>query len=174
MRLRGINQTQLKIDLNNKPVKRTFIKKTIYYKPNDVSLKKANKLLYTFAYTRHPFRRLVSGYHFIIGRNNQWETVNQFMGIINGIMSKNRKLHPRNGHDIPTPKMFVNYLLDEAKQHGPIFLNSHFRPQYAVCPFCSLNFNYIGDIEDMDTHVKFLAKRFGFPVIHKNTSSLLE
>ena len=70
--------------------------------------------------------------------------------------------------------MFVNYLLDEAKQHGPIFLNGHFRPQYAVCPFCSLNFNYIGDIEGMDTHVKFLAKRFGFPVILESTNSLFK
>ena len=157
MRLRGVNKNQLKVDsnLNNRP--RAFMTQSIYYKPKDVSLKKSNQLLYTFAFTRHPFRRLVSAYHdkLIMHQNK----------LKGEIMSKIGKLYPRNSNDYPIPKMFVNYLLDEAKQHGPIFLNWHFRPQYAVCPFCVLSFDYIGEIEDMDTHTKYLAKRFGFPVI---------
>ena len=88
-------------------------------------------------------------------------------------MSKNGQLYPRNSNGYPTPKMLVNYLLDEAKQHGPIFLNAHFRPQYATCPFCVLNFDYIGEIEDMDTHVNYLSERFGFPVILEKISRCL-
>ena len=126
-------------------------------------MKKSNELLYTFAYTRHPFRRLVSGYHDKALKHGKEK-----------IMNKYRQLHLKNRHEILTPKMFVNYLLAEAKQHGPLFLNSIYRPQYAICPFCSLNFNYIGEIEDMDTHMKLLAERFGFPVILGNNISLLE
>ena len=158
MHLRGINVTQFP----TRPT-RPFLKKTIYYKPNDVSLKKSNELLYTFAYTRHPFRRLVSGYHDKALKHGKEK-----------IMNKYRQLHQRNSHDILTPKIFVNYLLAEANQHGPIFLNGIYRPQYAICPFCSLNFNYVGEIEDMDTHMKYLAERFGLPVILGNNISLLE
>ena len=105
-------------------------------------------MLYTFAFTRHPFRRLVSAYHFVLVKHLNEQ-----------VMSKIRKLHPQNSNGHPTPKIFVNYLLDEATQNGPMFLNSHFRPQYATCPFCRLNFQYIGDIEDMDTHTEYLAER---------------
>ena len=120
-------------------------------------------MLYTFAFTRHPFRRLVSGYH---SKANTTK-------IRDEIMSKNGQLHPRNSNGYPTPKMLVNYLLDESKQHGQICLNAHFRPQYATCPFCVLNFDYIGEIEDMDTHVNYLSERFGFPVILEKISRCL-
>ena len=167
--LRAINWEQLKIDAYKEfqaPGKlRCFIKKTVYYRPKDVSLKESNESLYTFAFTRHPFSRLVSAYHYCN------EALNE---VKDEIFSTYRKIHPRDGNDIPTPKMFVNYLLDKTKQHGPLVLNSHFRPQYAACPFCSLNFDYIGEIADMDTHVKYLAERFGFPVILENNITLLE
>ena len=80
-------------------------------------------------------------------------------------MFKYRKLIPKNIKDYPTPKTFVTYLLDEVKQRGPLSLDPHFRPQYVSCPFCSMNFDYIGEIEDMDIHVEYLSDLLGLPVI---------
>jgi hypothetical protein len=140
---------------------------TIYQKPKDISLKKANDILVTFAFTRHPFSRLVSG--FVEKMVRQWRSAGE--GIIklrSQIMIKyGTPNHERNSDDSPTPKMFVTYLLDTVKEAGPLSINRHWRPQYALCPFCTLNFDYIAAIEDMDTHMAFLANLFRFPVIFK-------
>ena len=73
--------------------------------------------------------------------------------------------HERNSDDSPTPKMFVTYLLDTVKEAGPLSIYRHWRPQYALFPFCSVSFDYVAAIEDMDTHMAFLADLFRFPVI---------
>ena len=131
---------QLKVSSHLKTGFRAYIKENIYNKPKEISLKESNAQLYTFAFMRDPFKRLVSAYYYL---------------------SKKRKFKEK----LLTPKIFVKYLLEEVRKHGPLFLNSHLRPQYAACPFCSLNFDYIGELEDMDIHVTYLAEHLGFPVI---------
>ena len=149
---------------------RPFLRDTIYHKPKDISLKHANNMLVTFAFTRHPYSRLVSSYNDKMKHQN-WnlrkhpnglgEDIREFRS---AIMIKFRNLDPKKSNDYPSPKEFVTYLLEQAKQYGPLSFNRHWRPQYALCPFCSLNFDYIGTVEDMNTHVDYLADLLGFKV----------
>ena len=147
---------------------------TVYHKPRGVTWKHTNDVLVTFAFTRHPFRRLVSAYNDKMnhGMWNPRQTPGRFSehltGIRDDIMIKYHNLDPKTSNDHPSPKTFVMYLVDQAKQYGPLSLNPHWRPQYALCPFCGLDFDYIGDIRDMNNHVKYLSELLGFKVMLKN------
>jgi hypothetical protein len=142
---------------------RELLRNTVYHKDKDISFRKANDMLVTFAFTRHPFKRLASSYHNKI-KYNKMKGEKKIMFYIPGFSG--------TSNEYPSPKEFAFYLLDYAKQFGPLSFNSHWRPQYALCPFCSLNFDYIGDINDMDKHVDYLADLLGFKVIFEIGSFL--
>ena len=88
-----------------------------------------------------------------------------FRELCKKIIGKYPGLNKKRNNDYPSPKAFATYLLDTAKQYGPLSFDVHWRPQYALCPFCSLDFDYIGDIEDMNNHVNYLAELLAFKVI---------
>ena len=145
-----------------------FLRNKYYYKPANISLPEANDMLVTFAFTRHPFRRLASSYYNKIkyyAMLHNYENYARIRELCNKIMGKYPGLNKKRNNDYPSPKAFATYLLDTAKQYGPLSFNVHWRLQYALCPFCSLNFDYIGDIEDMNNHVDYLAELLGFKVI---------
>ena len=75
-----------------------------------------------------------------------------------------RNVNPKETSDYPSPKEFIRYLIEDAKENGPLTFNRHWRPQYGLCPFCSMNFDYIGPVEKMNKHVDFLAELLGFKV----------
>jgi len=141
---------------------RPFLRDTVYHKPTDISLRNANDMLVTFAFTRHPFIRLASSYYHKFKHHLDDPEIRE---ISNKIMFMYRDLDTNRSNAYPPPKVFATYLLDLAKQYGPLSFNRHWRPQYALCPFCSLNFDYIADIEDMDTHVEYLGELLGVTVI---------
>ena len=152
---------------------RPFIRDTLYHKPKDITLKHANNMLVTFAFTRHPFTRLVSSYNDKI-KHHKWNLNKHIIGLgediralRDAIIKEYRNVDPKRNNDYPSPKEFVTYLLEKAKTKGPLMFNRHWRPQYALCPFCSLNFDYIGQVEHMNEEVDFLADLLGFKVVFR-------
>merc|ERR1712080_91920 len=130
-------------------------------------------MLVTFAFTRHPFNRLVSSYNDKI-KHHKWNLRQHIIGLgqdikdlRSNIMREYRKVDPKKNNDYPTPKEFIQYLLNEAKTNGPLTFNRHWRPQYGLCPFCALKFDYIGKVESLDKHVSFLSEHLGFKKLIK-------
>ena len=149
---------------------RPFLRDTLFHKPKEISFKHANKMLMTFAFTRHPFTRLVSTYNDKM-KHRKWNLKRHVIGLgedikdlRSAIMIKSRNIDPKKNDDYPTPKEFVNYLLEEAKSRGPLIFNRHWRPQYALCPFCGFDFDYIGEVKNMNKHVTFISELLGFKV----------
>ena len=63
----------------------------------------------------------------------------------------------------PTPTEFIQYLIHEVDTKGPLALNPHFRPQYGLCPFCSVDFDFVGDLEYMKDDILFLGNLLSIP-----------
>ena len=61
----------------------------------------------------------------------------------------------------PTIPEFVQYLIDFSNENGAINLNRHFAPQYTLCPFCFIDFDVIGHLEEAKVDFKVLAEYFG-------------
>ena len=176
MHIRGFNKNYIEFErglsLKDDEI-RPWLRDTLYHKPKDVSLKHANKMLLTFAFTRHPFSRLVSSYNDKM-KHKKWNLKTHVLGIgedirllRSNIMIKYRNVNPKKSNDYPTPKEFVTYLIEQVKLNGPLMFNRHWRPQYALCPFCSLDFDYLGTVEDMNKHVDYLSGLLGFKVNSK-------
>ena len=62
---------------------------------------------------------------------------------------------------------FSQYLLDEAAFAGPEMLNGHFRPQWALCPFCLIDFNILGKIEDFEEDSAYIMDALRVRVSYK-------
>jgi hypothetical protein len=43
-------------------------------------------------------------------------------------------------------------------------IDSHWRPQWTFCPYCSLDFDLIGRLEDFQSEFEFLVKKLGLKV----------
>ena len=56
----------------------------------------------------------------------------------------------------PTPKDFVEYILQQVELSGIYSLNDHLRPQWTLCPFCDLHFDVIGHLEDYEEDTAFI------------------
>jgi hypothetical protein len=176
MKIRGLNEKDKKYiqTLITNPLQtRPFFMNTVYKKPRGITLERANKLLVTFVIIRHPFNRLVSGYNDKI-KYKFWNS----SGILPNIgkviydtlvWSRNlSELQMKEKLHYPTPKEFVAYLLYKATNDDNTIsvkhLNRHWRPQYAVCPFCEISFDFVGDIHDNDYHLEFLSNLLNFNV----------
>ena len=124
----------------------------MYNKPDGVSLEIANKELVTFAFTRHPFQRLVSGYNANFVNSLGW-----FKGssgptkFANYVIRNILKYHRRYGPD-------------STRHKGYKSVTHHFIPQYLACPHCKLKFDLVGKLEDMERHTAFLAQHLGLTV----------
>ena len=158
---------------------RGLMRETMYHKPSYISLQEVNAMLVTFAFTRHPFNRLVSAYNDKI-KHMKWNVPHELrVGIDkdiivmrNYIMESVRNVDPKKTNDYPSPKEFVTYLLQQVEIKGPFILNWHWRPQFASCPFCAIDFDYVGEIKDMNAHVDFLSDILGFKVYLKHNFTL--
>ena len=157
LNIRGLNDSYLETlrglmwDLGER---RPFIQNTLYKKPESISLKEANEMLLTFAFTRHPFSRLVSAYNDKIKH-----------GYLKNKFTKFRSSASNKAEDYPTPKQFVKYLLWKVDHGGVSKFDLNWKPQSLVCPPCQLAFDYVGDIDDMNHHVAFLSELLGFKVL---------
>merc|ERR1719219_441433 len=64
--------------------------------------------------------------------------------------------------EAPTPSEFVQYILDSADTLGSHHLDPHIRPIWASCPFCTIDFDIIGHLEDRDSDALFIANKLKF------------
>ena len=56
----------------------------------------------------------------------------------------------------PTPEEFIQYILDSAEEKGPHVLDNHIKPLWASCPFCAVDFDVVGHLEDFDKDSNFI------------------
>ena len=66
----------------------------------------------------------------------------------------------------PTPEDWIQYILNLADSVGIENLNKHLRPMWTMCPFCSIPFDFIGHLEDMDEDVTFILNTMNLTVIN--------
>ena len=62
-------------------------------------------------------------------------------------------------------KIVIKVILETLNGTGPPLLESryiphplHYIPQYLACPYCQLEFDLVGRLEDMESDTAFLAK----------------
>ena len=56
----------------------------------------------------------------------------------------------------PTPEEFIRYIIKTAKSLGPYALDNHIKPIWASCPFCSVEFDIVGHLEDFNKDSAFI------------------
>ena len=66
---------------------------------------------------------------------------------------------------VPTPLEFTNYILGQAEIHGKTQLDPHFKPQWASCPHCLIDFDVIGATETYKEDTDFILDRLGLKVL---------
>ena len=81
------------------------------------------------------------------------------------ILERYRKVDPAIDTSKPTPLEFVTYILDQSEEHGSENLEGHFRPQWASCPWCLLEFDIIGTTETFDNDVAVIVDFLNLTVI---------
>lgn len=141
--------------------KRHFLRDTMYNIPQGFSLKDAQSRLVAFIFTRHPFSRLVSAYNSkiktIVDNNDKFYN-EEIANIQRTILHRYRKVPGISDTPYPAPAEFIQYLIDEVLNNGPLSLNPHFRPQYGLCPFCAVSFDFIGDLKYMKEDIVYLGE----------------
>ena len=104
---------------------RTTLKKQDYHRPKSIGVKQANKMLVTFAFTRHPFNRFVSAYNcFFLHKcaiiNKRYIQHNfkhgktrpyWYRAIRNKVLAKYRHIDPEKSQEVPTPRELIHYLV---------------------------------------------------------------
>ena len=113
---------------------RNLVRHNLYDLPEGVKVSNARKTLVTFAFVRHPFERLVS------------MCSDKFRG--------------------KTPRECVNVVIAAVKGEHGVYqpTNINIGGQCYQCPFCSMDFDLIGKMDQMDQHTDFLAKMLGIEV----------
>lgn len=113
----------------------------------------AKESLLSFVFVREPFARIVSAYNDKMVRD--WsKPVFDLRWMRDEIMEKYRKnAGPKAA---PTPEEFVRYIVDKSKEVGPYYLDNHIKPIWASCPFCSVDFDVIGKLEEFDKDSLFI------------------
>ena len=53
-----------------------------------------------------------------------------------------------------------NYLKSQVLEK----IDTHWRPQWTFCPFCSLQFDLVGKLEDFESDFQYLAESLGVQV----------
>ena len=124
--------------------------------------------LVTLTFVRHPFDRLASAYYdkMILP---DWTKVTEkrkpIKPIRNKIIRKYRQTDPETDPSSPTPVEFVQYLLEVFNNLNSTFeLDPHFKPQWATCPFCRVDFDFIGKIESMKEDEVIMEEAIGVEV----------
>ncbi|XP_077461362.1 carbohydrate sulfotransferase 12-like [Stigmatopora argus] len=115
-----------------------------------------------FLFVRDPFVRLISAFRSKFERPNE-EFYRLFgsdiilrYGNLSGEVPKTvAKAHVAGFR--PTFQQFISYLLDEETEKKKIF-NEHWRQVYRLCHPCQVNYDFIGQLETLETDVEQLLK----------------
>ena len=71
------------------------------------------------------------------------------------------------------PTEFVKYIVDSSQRIGAENLDSHIRPLWSSCPFCAIDFDIIGQLEDYEEDEKFIVEKLDLNLplgVHKNAA----
>ena len=109
---------------------RVLVKEALFGLPKGIDIVDAKNTFVTFAFVRHPFKRLIS------------LCSDKLPGL--------------------KPKQCAKKLIATTK--GGYNTDGHFSEQCYQCPFCSMDFDLIGNMDDMSQHLDFLAKTLGIKV----------
>ena len=134
----------------------------MYHKPDGISLQTANKVLVTFTFTRHPFERFVSAYFQLQKRNFLRKKHCNFQkGMPDQLLKFAKLVINTILEDLNTKDFMSRY----TRPNDCYFLNPlHFIPQYVTCPYCDMDFDLVGKLEDMENDTAFLAQHLGLKV----------
>ena len=118
------------------------------------------------AFVRHPFSRLASGYLEKFVHEWDWKREKMEYKWLRDRILVNYRLSGDFEQPLPypTPLEFAHFILDESKRIGIEYLDIHFRPQWFSCPFCSLDFDMIGSMENFTQDFDFFIDEFNVKV----------
>ena len=74
----------------------------------------------------------------------------------------------------PTPTEFAQYIVDTSQKIGSENMDNHIRPLWSSCPFCAIDFDIIGQLEDYEEDEKFIIEKLDLDLplgVHKNDAS---
>ena len=87
------------------------------------------------------------------------------------VIARYRGIDPKKSYDSPTPAEFAKYIIDSSLKIGVENINVHFRPLWASCPFCAINFDIIGKLENYEEDEKFIVQNLDLKIplgMHRN------
>ena len=64
-----------------------------------------------------------------------------------------------SSNKVPTPADFVAFILSQAEAEGGLNVNVHFVPQWSLCPFCTIDFDFVGKVEDFEAESNYVIQR---------------
>jgi hypothetical protein len=149
----------------------------------DESVPRGNDRHLSIVLVREPFSRIVSSYTntmvgdwFKSGHDMRWmrdAIIKTYVGNWNpnvvfnwkATIFRYRGIDPKSTGDAPTPTEFVQYIIDQAETVGPYRLDNHIKPMWTACPFCLVQFDVIGHIEEFDLDSLFILENMNLTVI---------
>ncbi|CAF0818357.1 unnamed protein product [Adineta steineri] len=139
-----------------------FFKKYYLTKTNfEFILNNSNRNLFKFLLVRHPFQRIYSVYYDKFVNNHIDDTLSGWKQLEEDIllqMNTNQTLLTIRRNDIKLDfRTFLLYIIDSIKRNQ--LINSHWEQIVQRCAFCSINYNFIGKIENFHQDKKFLLKK---------------
>ncbi|XP_044047497.1 carbohydrate sulfotransferase 12 isoform X1 [Siniperca chuatsi] len=118
-----------------------------------------------FLFVRDPFVRLISAFRNKFGRPNE-DFYRQFgsvmlrrYGNVSGSLPETAAEAFSAGIK-PTFQQFITYLLDPETERESIF-NEHWRQVYRLCHPCQVKYDFIGQLETLETDAEHLLKLLG-------------
>ena len=132
-----------------------------WFKSKDNNILNANQGLLSFVFVRDPISRIISSYY---DKMYGDYAHNVLKWMRDEIIQKYRQIDPLSTEEAATPSEFVQYILDSADRLGSHNLDPHIRPIWASCPFCIIDFDIIGHLEDWDSDALFIANTLKFGV----------
>jgi hypothetical protein len=82
-----------------------------------------------------------------------------------------RGIDPLKSIESPTPTEFAQYIVDTSQKIGSENMDNHIRPLWSSCPFCAIDFDIIGQLEDYEEDEKFIVEKLDLDLplgVHKN------
>ena len=82
-----------------------------------------------------------------------------------------RGIDPTKTNESPTPTEFAQYIVDSSQKIGAENLDNHIRPLWSSCPFCAIEFDIIGQLEDYEEDERFIIEKLDLDLplgVHKN------
>jgi len=180
MALKGKNIHEVNKELANQlhlqpPEFRPYMRQHFFPLKNNSFLDARDDLL-SFVFVREPFERLVSSYYDKMDRD--WsKPVYDLRWMRDEIIHKIRHLDPKlHKAEKPTPEEFIKYIIKTAKSIGPYALDNHIKPIWASCPFCSVEFDIVGHLEEFNKDSAFIHVNMDLMdkldvTLHKHTLS---